>query len=41
MLSIFKTESIDDNTEEFFGLDTDEVDIPEIVFPEDDCFTDD
>jgi uncharacterized protein involved in tolerance to divalent cations len=36
MLSIFKTESIDDKTEEFFGLDTDTVEIPEIVFPEDD-----
>ena len=35
LLSVFKTESIDDNTNEFFGLDTDES-IPEITLPYDD-----
>lgn len=37
LLSVFKTESIDDNPNEFFGLDEDtDVEIPEITLPYDD-----
>lgn len=33
-LSVLKTENIDDDTNEFFGIDTEEINIPEIQFPD-------